>query len=109
VDAIVYCKPGAVSKPIDKSRPVIKGKTVSGRKLTASKGRWTSTTLLTYKYQWVSCNKRAKKCKSIRGAIKNTLKLGPKDVGHRLEVVITARNAAGSAKAASKLTSIVKK
>jgi hypothetical protein len=88
---------------------VIKGKAMTGRKLTVSKGRWAGTAPIVYKYQWVSCNKRAKKCKNIRGAIKNTLKLGFKDVGHRLEVVITARNSAGSAKAASKLVSIVKK
>jgi hypothetical protein len=109
VDAIVYCKPGATLKPINKSGPVIKGKAMTGRKLTVMKGVWAGTAPIVYKYQWVSCNKKAKKCKNIRGATRNTLKLGSKNVGHRLKVVITARNSAGSAKAASKLTSIVKK
>jgi hypothetical protein len=109
VDAIVYCKPSATLGPIDKSRPVIKGKVVSGRKLTVSKGIWTSTTPITYKYQWESCSANAKKCKALRGATRQTLKLSAKNVGHRIMVIVIAANGAGRTRAASKPTSLVRR
>ncbi len=101
--------PQVTPGPTNTALPTIKGKTKTGNKLVANKGRWTGTSPITYKYQWKSCNNRAKQCKTISGATKPTIVLGRKYVGHRLEVVITAVNATGRATATSKATAVIQK
>ena len=64
---------------------------------------------MTYKYQWDTCNAKGKKCAAIRGATKAFIVLTKKNVGQRLEVVVTVSNAAGHASATSKATAAVKK
>jgi hypothetical protein len=95
--------------PANVGRPTIRGRARNKGTLTASAGAWTGTTPITYRYQWEACNAKGKKCKAIRGATKFTLKLGPSNLGHCLEVVVTAVNAVGRASAASKATPGVKK
>jgi hypothetical protein len=95
--------------PTNTAAPTIKGKTKNKRKLTANKGTWTGTTPITYKYQWEACNAKGKKCKAIKGATKSALTLSAKDIGYRLEVVVTATNAVGSTKAIGKATPVIKK
>ena len=107
--------------PKNTGLPTIKGKDKVKAKLTASQGTWIGTAPITYKYRWESCDLKTKKgkkgkkgkkvlqCVAIKGATKATLTLSKKNVGHRIEVVVTATNAAGFASAASKPTAVVKK
>jgi hypothetical protein len=95
--------------PRNRVLPTIKGKAKNKSRLVANKGKWAGTAPISYKYQWEVCNTKAKKCKAVRGATKNTLTLVLKDVGHRLKVSVTAVNAAGRVSVTSKPTSVIKK
>jgi endoglucanase len=101
--------PTPLLAPRNIRRPRVRSKFKNRTALVANKGRWTGTTPIAYAYQWQSCNRRARKCKSIRGATKRTRRLGAKSVGHRLKVVVTATNAVGRASAISNATAVVKK
>jgi hypothetical protein len=46
-------------------RPVIQGKASVGNHLMASNGLWSSTGLISYSYQWQSCNKHGLRCQNI--------------------------------------------
>jgi autotransporter-associated beta strand protein len=105
----------AATKPVNTSKPTIKGKAKIKSKLTAGTGTFTGTAPIVYKYQWESCvTKKHKKksvtsCKTIKGATKSSFTVGKQYKGKSLEVVVTATNVAGSASASSKLTAVIKK
>ncbi len=101
-------KPEPVA-PKNTGLPVIKGKAKNRSKLQTSTGTWTGTSPMTYRYQWVLCNKRLKGCKNIHGATSSTLALTKVMVGHRLAVYVLAVNSKGLATATSKATAAIKK
>src|SRR5262249_3065203 len=61
---------------------------------TATTGTWTASPT-SYSFAWKLCGAAATSCISVGGDLDSYL-VGPTDVGARLVVVVTARNAAGS-------------
>lgn len=97
------------SRPVNTVIPKIKGKTSPRGKLVSNHGVWKGSSPVTYRYQWMSCNKKAKQCQVIQHATKSVLLIRSQYVGHRLEVVVTAVNALGTTSATSKATAVIKK
>lgn len=94
--------------PVSTERPTVTGSPGVGRKLTTTNGTW--STSATFTYQWLRCVKGYRACASpsdpstytvIPGATAPTYKLVAADVGHIVEALVTATNAAGSASALS--------
>lgn len=81
----------AVAPPVNAAVPVISGTPQQGQALTLTQGAWTnSPTSITE--QWEDCS--ALVCAPIPGQTGTTYTVGPADVGHTIEVVETAFNAA---------------
>lgn len=105
----VSAKTGVVSAatpPANTRLPSISGVTADNATLTADKGEWSGDTPITYSYQWRRCNSSGSGCTNI-GSNSPTYDEVHADIGHTIEVVVTAENAAGVASATSKHTSLV--
>jgi len=87
--------------------PKISGTPKVGKKLTASRGAWTYSPKLTYR--WLRCSSTGTLCKAIAKATGSSHVLVKLDAGHRIAVRVTATNAAGSVSATSAPTRAVKK
>jgi hypothetical protein len=92
--------------PKDRFRPRIVGKPRIGVALRATRGIWTSRPVV-YEYRWHRCPGGRAKCRLIAGATKSRYTPSSRDIGTTLRVTVTARNAAGSARAASRPTRVV--
>ena len=88
----------AASAPVSTSLPAITGTPTVGKTLSASTGTWSGSTPLSFTYQWMNCTSL---CAAIAGATSSTHTIVVSDVNTRIEVVVTAKNAAGSASVAS--------
>ena len=75
--------------------------------LRATRGVWTRPRPFVYKYSWFSCAAGGTKCSLIAGAAGPLYTPSTLDVGKSLRVIVTARNAAGSARAATRPTGAV--
>jgi hypothetical protein len=92
----------AAGAPKHKGRPAISGEVVDGRVLTAGDGAWKGTPPFTYTYQWERCGHGP--CTPISGATEKTYRAQTADITHKLRVIVTATNSAGSGKVLSKPT-----
>jgi Concanavalin A-like lectin/glucanases superfamily/Ig domain of plant-specific actin-binding protein len=88
----------------ERFRPKIVGETRVGVALRATRGVWTRPRPFVYKYTWFRCAASGTKCRPIAGAAKPLYVPATQDVGTTLRVTVTARNAAGSARATSRPT-----
>jgi hypothetical protein len=103
------------SAPIDQTAPTITGKTVQGDTLTATPGTWrgsgaTTPGGITFTYQWKRCNSTGGVCGKAFTAPSSspTYVLQSGDVGHTMQVLVTAKNSVGSTQAgAKKATAVV--
>jgi hypothetical protein len=93
--------------PVNTALPEASGTAMEGQTLSASTGTWAGTPPFTYTYQWESCNGAGESCSNISGAKSATYALGSSNVGSTLRVIVTAKNASGSAKATSPATAVV--
>lgn len=98
--------------PTNAGEPSISGTPVVGSILNTSDGTWTGTQPIELRFQWVRCNASGSKpdgsdCAPISSARGRTYEVRRADVGHRLRVRVTARNADGSATVASNPTAVV--
>jgi hypothetical protein len=97
--------------PVNTQAPSIAGTGKDGDMLTASPGTWSGAPAPTYTYQWQRCNSSGAECASISGATATTYTLTNSDVGHDVEVTVTASNASypggGEATASSQPTSVI--
>jgi hypothetical protein len=86
-----------------------------GVTLRATKGTWTGTSPMTYKYTWYRCSVLGKtalkakptssaKCSTISGRTASSYKLTRTDKGKFIRVMVTATNSKGSAMTLSKTT-----
>src|SRR5438874_8873076 len=75
--------------PHNRAAPKIAGAALEGKTLSALRGKW-SNRPTAFRYAWQSCNGAGKSCVRLRGAKRATYRLGPREVGHRLRVVVTA-------------------
>jgi hypothetical protein len=95
-----------VGPPAITKAPRIAGRARIGRQLAAGKGSWTGPPT-SYRYQWLRCNAHGGSCVHISRATHPKYRLTKRDARHRLRVVITAVNAAGSARVTSRSTARV--
>jgi hypothetical protein len=93
--------------PSNTARPTITGEPEVGEELTAEEGTWTNTPT-SYAYQWQRCDIDALSCLAVAGATGKTYGVRAADVGFRLRVEVTARNANGAGSAVSGLTGFVR-
>ena len=92
--------------PKNTDPPTISGTPKVGQELTANEGSWSGNPT-SYAYQWQRCDADVASCTSVVGASGKTYGVRLADLGYRLRVAVTARNAKGSATANSAITAIV--
>src|SRR4051794_27081394 len=93
--------------PSTTTAPAVSGTPTEGQVLTATTGSWSSTTAVTYTYQWQRCNAQGAACADIGGATGSTYTAQTADVGSTVRVRVTARNADGSTAASSAQTAVI--
>ena len=107
-------------KPSVKTAATATGTAKVAKTLTAGKGSWNGTATITYTYKWYRCTvastaaataapTASAKCTAISGAASSTYKLTSADTGKYVRVLITAKNAAGTAYSLSKTSAKVVK
>lgn len=84
------------SAPVNSRPPSISGSMVEGQTVTVSTGTWSGAAPITFTYQWLRCNSQGGSCVSIPGATATRYMLTSSDIGRRIRVNVTARNAGGS-------------
>lgn len=94
------------SAPQNTDRPSILGEERVGEELTAEEGSWTNSPT-GYTYQWQRCDADGTSCLAVVGANGKTYGVRSADVGFRMRVQVTARNASGSGSVNSVLSAIV--
>ena len=104
---VVVPPPQGATKPSNTSRPVISGSVQEGSTLTASDGTWSGSTPISFTYQWRLCSSLGAGCTDITGDTAQTYVVSAPDVGNTLDMLVTARNTAGSAYAVSAVTAKV--
>jgi hypothetical protein len=97
----------AGTSPKNTALPSIRGTAHDNQTLTAAVGTWTGTTPIAFGYQWYRCDANGNGCGAIAGAAGGAYKVTSSDVGRRLRVTVTARNAVGSVWATSAATAVV--
>jgi hypothetical protein len=100
--AIVAARP-----PRNTALPKISGTARLGRTLTATPGSWSGTAPIAFRYSWLRCNAKGLSCTTIPKAAARTYRLAGPDLGRRLKVMVSARNAGGAAGALSAPTRAV--
>jgi hypothetical protein len=96
----------STAAPKNTSPPTISGTPKVGQALTASTGSWSGNPT-SFAYQWQDCNVDAVVCTSISGATGQTYGVRLSDLGFRIRVLVTAKNAKGTGTAASAPTVVV--
>jgi hypothetical protein len=92
--------------PKNTSLPTISGTPKVGQTLTAAPGSWSGSPT-SFAYQWQRCDADVAACSNLLGATSTTYAVPLADLGYRLRVVVTAKNAKGSTSATSAITTIV--
>ena len=92
--------------PQNTDRPSTTGNERVGEELTAEEGTWTNSPT-SYAYEWHRCDADGPTCLAVPGANGKTYGVRSADIGYRLRVRVTARNASGSGSADSVLSAVV--
>lgn len=82
--------------PQNTRRPSVTGTWVEGQTVQVDRGTWTGAGPITYTYQWLRCNAAGGSCVAIANARSTQYRLTASDVGRKIRVDVTARNALGS-------------
>ena len=93
--------------PISLASPSVSGTARHRQQLSATPGSWRGSPPIAYAYQWQRCKSAATSCIEIPDATHARYIVRLADAGSTLRVAVTASNAAGSATAASALTTPV--
>jgi hypothetical protein len=96
----------STNAPRNTDAPTIAGTPKVGEELTANDGSWTGNPTA-YAYQWQRCDADIATCSNVVGATGKTYGVRIADLGYRLRVAVTARNAKGSTTANSAISAIV--
>lgn len=78
--------------PNNEGAPEISGEARVGQLLSASAGFWRSPAPLGLAYQWIRCDAAGSACSQLVGATGPEFRPGPREVGARLRVVVSASN-----------------
>jgi hypothetical protein len=105
VAAMAEAQPAAVPKNTE--APAVVGTAQDGELLAARDGEWSGTDPMTFTYQWQVCDVAGGNCATINGATAKIYRVATTDVGRRLRVGVTAKNASGSEAAMTEPTSAV--
>jgi hypothetical protein len=97
---------GGGAVPRNTARPTITGDPQVGESLTATEGTWTGSPT-SFAFQWQRCDLDAIVCGDVPGATGRSYGVRAADVGFRVRVEVTARNASGSGVAVSAPSGIV--
>jgi hypothetical protein len=97
---------GGAAAPSNTSRPSITGDPQVGESLTATDGSWSGNPT-SFAYQWQRCDLDAIVCGNVPGATGRSYGVRAADVGFRVRVQVTARNATGAGTATSAPSGIV--
>jgi hypothetical protein len=93
--------------PKNTDRPIISGTPTVGHVLTSDQGSWTGNPT-SFAYQWQHCDAdNIVACSDVVGATAATYTLRTADLGFRMRVRVTAKNAKGSATATSAPTAVI--
>jgi hypothetical protein len=104
-DAVAPATSSAAPKNTD--RPIISGTPRVGQMLTADEGSWSGNPT-SYAFQWQRCDAdNIVSCVNVTGATAKTYLLHTADLGYRLRVRVTARNAKGATTATSATTAVI--
>lgn len=89
---------GVVSSgaPVNTAAPRVSGSVSIGSTVTVSRGSWSGAEPITVSYQWERCDLNGGRCTGISGAAGASYRIADEDAGHRLVVIVAARNAAGT-------------
>lgn len=101
---VLLASPRPRRLPVNTAVPAISGTAQVADTLSASKGSW-SNNPSSFAYQWQDCLSGT--CQNIAGATSSSYAVQSSVVGGRIDVVVTATNAHGSASATSPLTGVV--
>jgi Domain of unknown function (DUF4082) len=96
--------PPPPTAPSNTGAPKVSGSAEVGQTLSATIGSWSGTTPIGYSYQWQQGGTT-----NISGATSSSYEPVAGDVGHTLDVVVTASNSVGKATATSAQTAAVAK
>jgi hypothetical protein len=96
----------ATGAPVNTARPTVSGDATVGHTLTVDNGTWSGTPT-SFRYQWIQCDRFGSGCVGIPGATGKTYDVRFGDVSGTLRVVVTARNAKGSASRISTQSDVV--
>jgi hypothetical protein len=92
--------------PASSAAPALSGTAREGQTLTATVGSW-SNGPTGFAFQWRRCDASGSGCTAVSGATSESYVLSTSDLGHRVQVVVTASNAGGSASAGSAPSDVV--
>ena len=93
--------------PLASDPPTIVGTAQTGKKLTAVRGDWSGGKPASFAYQWQRCDAAGANCSAIPGATSLTYTEAADDIGHALNVLVTAETLGGFATAVSPATAAV--
>lgn len=97
----------STAAPKNTDRPIISGTPRVGQTLTADDGSWSGNPT-SFAYQWQRCDAdNIVSCTDVAGATAKTYVLRVADLGFRLRVKVTAKNAKGATTANSATTAII--
>lgn len=96
------------TKPTNVVRPRIVGAPRAGVPLEATPGTWTPSSPVHYTYRWFRCPAGGAECTRIARATDRSYTPASVDVGATLRVTVTAANAAGSGRATSLKSRVVR-
>ncbi|HEY4827331.1 MAG TPA: fibronectin type III domain-containing protein [Solirubrobacteraceae bacterium] len=94
-----------IQPPSNDESPAITGIAQQGQTLTTSTGTWENNPG-SFDYQWQDCDSSGQNCTNT-GTDADTYALGASDVGHTVQVIVTATNDSGQGQATSNLTAKV--
>lgn len=81
--------------PASQGTPTITGELTNGSTVTADRGPWTGTPVITFEYQWYRCNADGAACALIDGASSSTYTITGAEVGGTLMYGIAGSNQGG--------------
>jgi hypothetical protein len=93
--------------PTITANPQVSGSAIVGEELTATNGSWTGGAT-SFTFQWQRCDTVGGSCSDVTDATARRYGVRTADLGHRLRVVVTAKNASSSSSASSDATAVVR-